>query len=152
MSWQVFADYFRKFNSKMAAEARRVLVIMDNALCHKVAGAREERWNGFKLLHLSNTTLCFLPPNVTSIVQPLDQGAWSCVHLAVNTLACNKVVLRLHGDASLCKVGHPVCQNAGIIAAFKAHYRQELLRWKVSEMDKQLAASDDPDTVMANKV
>lgn len=74
LDFQVHTSYFRAFNSKMTASGRKALVITDNASSHKITGATEEMKHGLRLLHLSNVTLCFLPPNVTSVVQPLDQG------------------------------------------------------------------------------
>jgi hypothetical protein len=52
---------------------RYVIGILDNASSH-VSSAKVGKPCGFSTLELSNITLVFLPPNVTSIVQPLDQG------------------------------------------------------------------------------
>ncbi|KAH9067486.1 hypothetical protein Ae201684P_021643 [Aphanomyces euteiches] len=62
MTSQVFSDWVRHFNSRMASEDRRVILIVDNAPSHRV----DE--------DLSNVTLRFLPPNTTSVLQPMDSG------------------------------------------------------------------------------
>ena len=47
---------------------------LDNAPSHVVSSAKVGKSHGFSTLKLSNMTSVFLPPNVTSVVQPLDQG------------------------------------------------------------------------------
>jgi hypothetical protein len=49
-------------------------MILDNASSHVVSSAKVGKSRGFSTLALSNLTLVFLPPKVTSVVQPLDQG------------------------------------------------------------------------------
>ena len=49
-------------------------MILDNASSHVVSSAKVSKSRGFSTLELSNMNLVFLPPNVTSVVQPLDQG------------------------------------------------------------------------------
>ena len=49
-------------------------MILDNASSHVVSSAKVGKSYGFSTLGLSNMTLVFLPPNVTSVIQPLDQG------------------------------------------------------------------------------
>lgn len=64
MNGATFRDYMRWFDNKMGELGKRnVLLIMDNAPTHQLAG-----------LHLANTTVEFFPANVTSVVQPMDAG------------------------------------------------------------------------------
>ena len=49
-------------------------MILDNASSHVVSFAKVGKSCGFSTLELNNMTLVFLPPNITSVVQPLDQG------------------------------------------------------------------------------
>jgi hypothetical protein len=51
-----------------------VILLLDIASSHVVSSAKVGKSRGFSTLGLSNMTLMFLPPNVTSIVQPLDKG------------------------------------------------------------------------------
>ena len=49
-------------------------MILDNASSHVVSSAKVGKSCGFSTLKLSNMIFVFLPPNVTSVVQPLDKG------------------------------------------------------------------------------
>ncbi|XP_054745872.1 tigger transposable element-derived protein 1-like [Anastrepha obliqua] len=68
MTSAIFTEWFQKY---FISEVRRymnakclefkVLLILDNAPCHP-------------LLEHPNVQFCYLPPNTTSLIQPLDQG------------------------------------------------------------------------------
>jgi hypothetical protein len=64
-------------------------MILDNASSHVVSCAKVGKSRGFSTLELSNMTLVFLPPNVTIVVQPLDQ----CI-IASFKIQCKKKLLR----------------------------------------------------------
>ena len=49
-------------------------MILDNASSHFVSSAKVGKLVVFQHWNMSNMTFVFLPPNVTSVIQPLDQG------------------------------------------------------------------------------
>ena len=66
MNSNIFRQWLSELNEKMARQRRKILLLVDNAACHRNAG------------ELSNIEIVFLPPNCTSILQPMDQGViWS---------------------------------------------------------------------------
>lgn len=58
-----FRKWLLKFNSRMSAQNRQVLLTIDNCTAHNVDN-----------LKLSHTKIFFFPPNFTSRLQPLDMG------------------------------------------------------------------------------
>ena len=74
MKGDIFEAWILQLNNQFKGQNRKVIMILDNASSHVVSSAKVGKSHGFSTLELSNMTLVFLPPNVTSVVQPLDQG------------------------------------------------------------------------------
>ena len=65
MTGEIFVDYLKWLNKEMELRnIGRVLLVLDNAPLHIVPSS----------LRLRRTTVDFLPPNVTSVKQPMDAG------------------------------------------------------------------------------
>ncbi|XP_064462536.1 tigger transposable element-derived protein 6-like [Ornithodoros turicata] len=63
---QLFEQWVIAFDRDMQRQRRQVLLLLDNCAAHKIA------------TQLRAVRLLFLPPNATSLLQPLDQGIiWS---------------------------------------------------------------------------
>jgi hypothetical protein len=77
-----------------------VIVILDNASSHVVSFAKVSMSCNFSTLELSNMTFIFLPPNVTSVVQPLDQGIIASFKIQYKKKLL-QWVLSQYGDATL---------------------------------------------------
>jgi len=62
MSSEIFEEWVRKVDRKFRVDGRKIALIIDNCPTHPT------------LSNLTNVQLVFLPPNTTSILQPMDQG------------------------------------------------------------------------------
>ena len=51
----------------------KIFLIMENYATHSSQHVGRGEAFGFSIVQLNNITIAFLPPNVTSLVQPLDQ-------------------------------------------------------------------------------
>ena len=78
MRSDVFTSVMRKFSNRVRGNGeRKVILLMDNFSGHKMLNehTRELTYaGGFKGFQYHNVYVLFLPPNCTSVVQPLDQG------------------------------------------------------------------------------
>ena len=54
--------WLQKLDQNMRAHDRRIIMLLDNAACHKI------------LSQLTNITLHFLPARTVAILQPCDDG------------------------------------------------------------------------------
>ena len=61
MTTAIFEEWLQSVNNRMKRERRKILMFLDNAPSHP----NKDR---------SNVKLLFLPPNLSSLIQPLDQG------------------------------------------------------------------------------
>ncbi|KAI1006555.1 hypothetical protein K3495_g1668 [Podosphaera aphanis] len=69
MNTEIMIEYLKWFDGQISG--RKVILIMDNFSAHKAAF---EYLNSNPSTMLKNTKVIFLPPNVTSLHQPLNQG------------------------------------------------------------------------------
>ena len=62
MDSTLFEEWVRELDVKFQKENRKIALIIDNCPAHPT------------IADLSNVKLIFLPPNTTSVSQPMDQG------------------------------------------------------------------------------
>lgn len=62
MTSSIFEDYLQKWDQQLISRRRKIVLVVDNCPAHP------------KISTLTNIKLIFLPPNTTSLIQPLDQG------------------------------------------------------------------------------
>jgi len=61
-------------NVHFKSQKWKVLLIMHNYATHSPKHVGRGESFGFSTLQLSNIFIVFIPPNVTSVIQPLDHG------------------------------------------------------------------------------
>ena len=62
MTGKIFSNWLTKWDRKFRYEKRKICLLVDNCSTHSPH------------VTLTNITLRFLPPNTTSLIQPMDQG------------------------------------------------------------------------------
>ncbi|XP_041471253.1 tigger transposable element-derived protein 4-like [Lytechinus variegatus] len=88
MTSNLFELYMKKLNKKMQRQRRKIIMLLDNAPCHPY-------------LQLSNIKLVFLPPNTTSITQPMDQGIIQAVKLKFRKRQLRGIINRMEREPGL---------------------------------------------------
>lgn len=85
-SWMteiIFQDGVSKLNKKMISQNRNILMFIDNVSGHNLH------------IRLSNVKIIFLPPNTTSVLQPMDQGIIKCFKQYYRQKIASKLVWSL---------------------------------------------------------
>ncbi|KAG0145742.1 hypothetical protein CROQUDRAFT_45402 [Cronartium quercuum f. sp. fusiforme G11] len=80
MTGQIFGDWLQKLDHKFCKESQKILLLLDNFSGHKAP---------VKTLNLTNIDVYFIPPNLTSHLQPCDAGiiaAWKA-HYRCDTIS-----------------------------------------------------------------
>ncbi|XP_008187780.1 tigger transposable element-derived protein 4-like [Acyrthosiphon pisum] len=63
MTGDIFSDWLKEWDKQLAKEKRHILLTVDNYLAHPP-------------VETEFIKLVFLPPNTTSLLQPMDQGRY----------------------------------------------------------------------------
>ena len=132
----LFEEWVRDLNKKFESEKRKVTLIINNCPVHPMID------------NLSHIKLVFLPPNTTSVSQPMDQGIIRClkahyrkrlVKLILRSLDSNKPLPKvslLTALQLLASAWNEVSQ-ATIVNCFK--------KAKISDKDQTVTINDKDD-------
>ena len=92
MDSEIFTEWVRKLDRKFHNENRKVALIIDNWPAHpKVPG----------LLAIENI---FLPPNTTSITQPMDQGVIQSLKAKYHTKMVRRYINAIDSNKEMSKI------------------------------------------------
>ena len=92
MDSDLFEDWVREQDKKFERGNRKVLLIVDNCPAHPEIG-------GLKAIEL-----CFLPPNTTSITQPMDQGVIRSLKAKYRSRMTQQIIKAIDANKSIPKV------------------------------------------------
>lgn len=94
MSGVLFEEWLNSVNAKMKTQKRKVLLFLDNCSAHPMN------------LKFTNLTLCPLPANTTSVLQPMDQGIIKCFKCFYRKRLIRHIVyeLEMNAEATVEKV------------------------------------------------
>ena len=94
-SWMdstLFEEWVREVDVKFQTENRKIALIIDDCPAHPT------------IADLSNVKLIFLPPNTTSVSQPMDQGVIKCLKAFYRRRLVNLMIKRLEQGQDLPKI------------------------------------------------
>ena len=80
MNSELFTDWLLNLDQLFAREGRNIAMIVDNCPAHP------------EVPNLKNIELTFLPPNTTSVVQPMDQGVIRSLKAFYRNMLMQKVI------------------------------------------------------------
>jgi hypothetical protein len=83
MNTDIFGKMMSKLNDRFIGEKRKVIIFVDNFVCHMKSG------------NYSNIKLMFLPKNTTSLLQPCDAGIIKCIKQDYRQRLVMKLIMML---------------------------------------------------------
>lgn len=89
MTTEIWNSILQKLDLQMIKEKRKIVILADNAACHKITSQ-------FKMIEVK-----FLPPNTTSIIQPLDAGIIHSFKSAYRKIILRKQILALQNNVDI---------------------------------------------------
>ena len=92
MDSALFEEWLRDLNMKFSVEDRKVAMIVYNCPAHP------------HIENLSHMKLFFLPPNTTSVSQPMDKGVIRCLKAHYRRRMVKLTICNLYRDWPLPKI------------------------------------------------
>ena len=91
MTGVIWNQILSQFDRKLRAQNKRIMLLVDNASCHTAP----------ENMSLTNISVKFFPPNVTSLIQPLDQGLIRAVKCHYRTQIIRQLVIHVDGGSEV---------------------------------------------------
>ena len=136
MDSTLFEEWVRELDVKFQKENRKIALIIDNCPAHPT------------IADLSNVKLIFLPPNTTSVSQPMDLGVIKCRQAFYRRRLVNLMIKRLEQGQDLPKISI-LCALQLLIAAWNNVTKSTIVicfgKAKISAKDQVNAAEDSDD-------
>ena len=92
MDSTLFKEWFRELDVKFQKENRKIALTIGNCPAHPT------------IADLSNVKLIFLPPNATSVSQPMDQEVIKCLKAFYHRQLVNLMIKRLEQGHDLRRI------------------------------------------------
>lgn len=89
MTCDIMKEWLLQFDNRMGLQKRKILLFLDNAGSHP------------RDLKLQNIKIIFLPPNATSVCQPLDQGIIKCFKGYYRTTIVKHILTKIDSVSSV---------------------------------------------------
>lgn len=89
MTSEIFEEWVKNLDKKMKNEGRNILLIIDNCAAHPP-----------EIKNLEAVKMEFLPPNVTSALQPMNQGVIKCFKRNYRKKLVNEILISLEANKS----------------------------------------------------
>lgn len=96
MTGDIMTEWLQQFDRKIGHQKRKILLFLDNAGSHP------------QNLKLKNIKILFLPPNTTSICQPLDQGIIKNFKVFYRTFILKHILSRMDGIKSTAELSKSI--------------------------------------------
>ena len=136
-SWMdgvLFEEWVRDLNKKFESEKRKVALIIDNCPAHPIID------------NLSHIKLDFLPPNTTSVSQPMDQGIIRCLKVNYRKRLVKLIFRSLDSNKSLPKISLLTAlqlRASAWNAVSQATIANCFKKAKISDKDQTIAINDE---------
>ena len=101
MTTEIMSDWLVELDNKMKKQKRKIILFMDNATSHP------------DYLKLKNANLVFVPPNTTSMLQPLDQGIIRSFKVRYRKLLLRHVLSQINS----CKSSEELAKSVSVLDA-----------------------------------
>ena len=86
MTSDLFIEWLVEWDRSLQLKKRKILLLVDNCPAHPTPPS------------LKSIKLMFLPPNTTSIIQPLDQGIIKCLKQLYRKSLCESILSKLESN------------------------------------------------------
>lgn len=86
MTSSIFEEEIRRWDTELAKKQKKALLLVDNCPAHPALG------------NLKSIKLVFLPPNCTSVLQPLDQGVIRSFKCHYRKFVLRKVIINMEAE------------------------------------------------------